>query len=170
MRSPSTSTDTRHKIRACQTRDGRGSRRSVRCFYGSLSGLLSCLLWQTDLDFGVPMRRRTCPGELCTISGLHGQAQLVLAKGDNPALALISTAAETLFGILLIAGLKTRITALLSGVLLAMFALSMTIALGVKAPLNLSVFSAAAGALLLATYTDFRYSMDELLRRSTPAA
>jgi uncharacterized membrane protein YphA (DoxX/SURF4 family) len=86
---------------------------------------------------------------------------LVLAKGDNPALALISTAAETLFGILLIAGLKTRITALLSGALLAMFALSMTMALGVKAPLNLSVFSAASGALLLATYTDFPYSTDE---------
>jgi uncharacterized membrane protein YphA (DoxX/SURF4 family) len=54
-------------------------------------------------------------GKLCTICGLHGQAQLVFAEGDNPALALISTAAETLFGILLFAGLKTRITALLSG-------------------------------------------------------
>jgi hypothetical protein len=48
-----------------------------------------------------------------------------------------------------------------------MFALSMTMALGVKAPLNLSVFSAASGALLLATYTDFPYSTDELLQRST---
>ena len=93
-----------------------------------------------------------------------------LPRATIPALALISTAAETLFGVLLIAGWKTRITALLSGVLLALFALSMTIALGVKAPLNFSVFSAAAGALHLATYTHFPYSMEELLRRSTPAA
>jgi hypothetical protein len=70
-----------------------------------------------------------------------------LPRATIAALALIATAAETLFGILLIAGWKTRITALLSGVLLAMFALSMTMALGIKAPLNLSVFSAAGGAL-----------------------
>src|SRR5215470_7229101 len=51
-----------------------------------------------------------------------------------PALANITTAAETLFGILLVLGWKTRIAALLSGVLLTIFALAMTIALGVKAP------------------------------------
>jgi len=83
-----------------------------------------------------------------------------------PALANISTAAETVFGILLVVGWKTRITALLSGVLLAIFALAMTMALGIKAPLNLSVFSAAGGALLLGTFTTFPYSLDELLRRN----
>jgi uncharacterized membrane protein YphA (DoxX/SURF4 family) len=82
-----------------------------------------------------------------------------------PTLAIISTAAETLFGLLLVLGWKTRITALLSGVLLIVFALTMTIALGVKAPLDASVFSAAGGALLLATSTDFPLSLDELLRR-----
>src|SRR5215831_19787079 len=80
-----------------------------------------------------------------------------------PALAIVTTAAETLLGFLLVLGWKTRITALLSGVLLAIFALAMTIALGVKAPLNLSVFSAAGGALLLGTYTNFPCSLDELL-------
>src|SRR5215471_11597582 len=53
-----------------------------------------------------------------------------------PVLATIATAAETLFGLLLVLGWKTRITALLSGVLLITFALTMTMALGVKAPLN----------------------------------
>jgi len=38
--------------------------------------------------------------------------------------------------------------------------------LGVKAPLNLSVFSASGGALLLATCLDFPFSLDELLRRN----
>jgi uncharacterized membrane protein YphA (DoxX/SURF4 family) len=53
-----------------------------------------------------------------------------------PALALISTAAETILGLLLVLGWKTRITALLSGVLLTAFAVTMTMALGVKAPLK----------------------------------
>jgi uncharacterized membrane protein YphA (DoxX/SURF4 family) len=80
------------------------------------------------------------------------------------ALAVISTFAETLFGLLLVFGWQTRITALLSGILLLTFALAMTIALGVEAPLSLSVFSAAGGALLLATCTNYPFSLDELLR------
>ena len=66
-----------------------------------------------------------------------------------PALAILATAAETLFGLLLVFGWKTRIIALLTGIMLSIFALTMTIALGVKAPPNLSVFSAAGGAQLL---------------------
>ena len=83
-----------------------------------------------------------------------------------PALAMIATAAETIFGLLLVLGWKTRITALLSGVLLTAFALTMTMALGVKAPLDLSVFSAAGGALLLGAYAQFPFSVDEFLRRN----
>ncbi len=83
-----------------------------------------------------------------------------------PALAIIATAAETLFGLLLVLGWKTRITALLSGVLLTTFALTMTMALGVKAPLNFSVFSAAGGALLLGVCANFPFSLDELLQRN----
>jgi uncharacterized membrane protein YphA (DoxX/SURF4 family) len=83
-----------------------------------------------------------------------------------PALAMISTVAETVFGLFLVLGWKTRITALLSGVLLTTFALAMTVALGVQAPLNFSVFSAAAGALLLATCAEFPFSVDEFLRRN----
>jgi len=46
-----------------------------------------------------------------------------------------------------------------------MFAVAMALALGVKAPLNASVFSAAGGALLLATCTKFPFSLDDLLHR-----
>jgi hypothetical protein len=83
-----------------------------------------------------------------------------------PGLAVVATAAETLFGILLVLGWKTRTTALLSGVLLATFALTMTMALGVKAPLDLSVFSAAGGALLLGAFANFPRSLDEFLREN----
>ncbi len=92
-----------------------------------------------------------------------------LPAATIPALAIISTAAETLFGVLLVLGWKTRITALLSGVLITMFALTMTVALGVKAPLDASVFSAAGGALLLATSANFPFSLDELVRRKKQA-
>jgi uncharacterized membrane protein YphA (DoxX/SURF4 family) len=81
-----------------------------------------------------------------------------------PAVALIATAAEALFGLLLVLGWKTRVTAFLSGVLLTAFALTMTVALGAKAPLNFSVFSAAGGAFLLATSSEFPFSLDHLLR------
>jgi uncharacterized membrane protein YphA (DoxX/SURF4 family) len=78
----------------------------------------------------------------------------------TPTLAMIATAAETLFGVLLVRDWKTRFTAILSGLLLSAFALTMTIALGVKAPLNFSVFSAAGGAFLLATCAEFPFSLD----------
>lgn len=89
-----------------------------------------------------------------------------LPASTIPALSNMSTAAETLLGILLVVGWRTRITARLSGVLLSIFAVAMTLALGVKAPLNFSVFSAAGGALLLGACTHFPYSLDELLRRN----
>ena len=92
-----------------------------------------------------------------------------LPAATIPALAIISSAAEIVFGLLLVLGWKTRTIALLSGVLLTTFALAMTMALGVKAPLDLSVFSAAGGALLLATSANFPFSFDELVRRSKQA-
>ena len=92
-----------------------------------------------------------------------------LPAATIPALAIIATAAEILFGLLLVLGWKTRTIALLSGVLLTTFALTMTMALGVKAPLDSSVFSAAGGALLLATSANFPFSLDELVRRNKQA-
>jgi uncharacterized membrane protein YphA (DoxX/SURF4 family) len=83
-----------------------------------------------------------------------------------PALVIIATAAENIFGLLLVLGWKTRITALLSGVPLTTFAVTITMALGVKAPLNFSVFSAAGGALLLGVCANFPFSLDELLQRN----
>ena len=92
-----------------------------------------------------------------------------LPAATIPALAIIATAAEILFGLLLVLGWKTRTIALLSGVLLTTFAVAMTIALGVKAPLDLSVFSAAGGSLLLATSANFPLSLDEWVRRNKKA-
>ena len=62
----------------------------------------------------------------------------------------ISTVAEIVLGIALLAGVRARLAALASGVLLLTFAIAMTTALGPEAPLSYSVWTAAAGAFLLA--------------------
>jgi uncharacterized membrane protein YphA (DoxX/SURF4 family) len=103
-------------------------------------------------------------GNYARFVGYVAKLNWFLPAAMIPALSIIVTAAEALFGLLLIVGWKTRITALLSGALLTSFALAMTAALGVKAPLDFSVFSAAGGALLLGACADFPFSLDELLR------
>ena len=67
-----------------------------------------------------------------------------------PVLAWTATLAETMLALGLLVGWRLRWFALASGLLLLSFALTMTIALGVKTPLDFSVFVAAAGAFLLA--------------------
>jgi len=65
-------------------------------------------------------------------------------------LAWVSTLAEFVLGLWLIAGVYLKTAAALSAALLLLFALSMTLASGIKAPLDASVFAAAAAAMLLA--------------------
>ncbi|MEK6280376.1 MAG: DoxX family membrane protein [Acidobacteriota bacterium] len=73
-----------------------------------------------------------------------------------PFLAWAATVAELIFGISLILGLRLRWTALCSALLLAMFGTAMATSFGIKSPLDYSVFSASAGALLLALYQNRR--------------
>ena len=65
-------------------------------------------------------------------------------------LAWAATVAEVVLGIGLLIGWQLRWFALAAGLLLLSFAITMTLALGVKAPLDFSVFTAAGGAFLLA--------------------
>ncbi len=69
-----------------------------------------------------------------------------------PFLAWAATIAELSLGTLLILGLWTRWLAFSAAALLFLFAISMAISFGLKSPLDYSVFSASAGALLLALY------------------
>ena len=82
-----------------------------------------------------------------------------------PALGVVATFAEILFGLLLLVGWHTRATALLSALLLLAFGVTMTFALGVKAPLNYAVFTGVGAALVLANCKSFPFSVDELLLR-----
>jgi uncharacterized membrane protein YphA (DoxX/SURF4 family) len=67
-----------------------------------------------------------------------------------PFLAWAATVAELGLGIALLAGVRLRLAALASAVLLALFGAAMAISFGIKSPLDYSVFSASASALLLA--------------------
>ena len=80
--------------------------------------------------------------------------------------AWAATVAETLFGILLIAGFRIRLTSVLSGLLLLLFALGMATGLGIKTPFDYSVFSAASAAFLLALWEPDRFTLDKLLNGS----
>jgi putative oxidoreductase len=70
-----------------------------------------------------------------------------LAQG----LAILATAVELALGVGLLLGVARRPVAWATAGLLALFAVAMTLSFGVKAPLNYSVFAAAAAALLLGT-------------------
>ena len=67
-----------------------------------------------------------------------------------PFLAWAATIAETFLGITLLLGIWARFVALVAAGLLALFGTAMAISFGIKSPLDYSVFSASAGALLLA--------------------
>ena len=69
-----------------------------------------------------------------------------------PFLAWSATAAELVLGIALILGVWLRWAAFGSAVLLAFFGITMAISFGIKSPLDYSVFSASATAVLLALY------------------
>ncbi|MGJ5814393.1 DoxX family membrane protein [Paludibaculum fermentans] len=63
-----------------------------------------------------------------------------------------ATLAELVLGIALILGLWPRWVALASALLLVLFGIAMAISFGIKSPLDYSVFSASAAAVLLAIH------------------
>src|SRR5215469_16624573 len=94
-----------------------------------------------------------------------GQLNWFLPKGTITTLAIVATCAETILAVLLLLGWQTRTAALLSGVLLLLFAVTMAAALGIKAPLDFSVFSASGGAFLLAGIAEYPFSVDQLRKK-----
>lgn len=79
--------------------------------------------------------------------------------------AYAATTLEIVFGLLLIIGFKTRSAAIFTGLLLLVFALSMTVSLGIKSTLDYSVWVGSAGAFLLACQDKFSYSTDQVLKK-----
>ncbi|SFW74195.1 hypothetical protein SAMN02927921_03868 [Sinomicrobium oceani] len=81
-----------------------------------------------------------------------------------PAIGGITTGAEIVFAVCLILGFKTELFARLSGILLLVFALSMTLSTGIKGAFDYSVFSASAGAFALSLMKEKYGELDSLVR------
>ncbi|MCL1680900.1 DoxX family protein [Elizabethkingia miricola] len=82
-----------------------------------------------------------------------------------PSLAVLSTIAESSIGILLLIGYRVRKTALFAAVLTVLFGIAMSISFGCKEALDYSVFVFSAGAFLLSTFSNYIWSVDQLLHQ-----
>ena len=79
-----------------------------------------------------------------------------------PAVGWGATIAEIALGAALILGYRLRPAALMSGILLLIFAVSMVINTGLKSPLDYSVFTASAAAFFLYVHAKDSFSLDSL--------
>lgn len=95
-------------------------------------------------------------GNFATFTKYTAEVNSFMPSFTIPFLAWTATIAETALGIALILGLFMRWAALGTAILLALFGVAMAISLGVKSPMDYSVFSASAAALLLAFYPSAR--------------
>jgi len=92
-------------------------------------------------------------GNFANFTRYTAQVNSFLPESIAPFLAWTATTAELSLGSALILGLWPRWVALGSSLLLFLFGTAMAISFGIKEPLDYSVFSASAAALLLALHT-----------------
>ncbi len=104
--------------------------------------------------FGLYTGRNVGYGNFAGFVEYTAKVNSFMPASTIPFLAWAATAAELSLGILLIIGLWPRWVALASALLLVLFGTAMAISFGIKSPLDYSVFSASAGAVLLALYSD----------------
>jgi len=101
--------------------------------------------------WGQPGSRGVSWGDMAHFYDYTAEVNAFLPSTLIPAVAWLATIAETGLGFALLSGVCRRPVALATGVLLTLFALAMSISLGVHSALAYSVPTAAAAALLLAT-------------------
>lgn len=119
------------------------ARRYARLALGAafLSGIASRFgLYGADVGYG----------NFANFTKYTAEVNRFMPAATIPFLAWAATALELGLGVLLVAGLWPRRVALASAVLLLAFGVAMAISFGIKEPLDYSVFSASAAALLLA--------------------
>lgn len=88
-------------------------------------------------------------GNMASFTAYTGVLLPWVPNGLLPVFAWAATVAEIVLGVSLLVGFQKRLTALLSGILLLVFAFSMIFFVSIKAPFDYSVFAAAACAFLL---------------------
>ena len=80
-------------------------------------------------------------------------------------MAILATVLEVILAILLIVGYKIKASAIASGGLLVIFALTMTVAFGIKSTFTYSVWIGASACFLLATIETYSYSIDQYIKQ-----
>lgn len=100
--------------------------------------------------FGLWGKHSSSWGNFSNFTHYTGHVLSFMPSASIPFFAWAATVLEIFFGVTLIVGLWLRWTAYGSALLLLLFGIAMAVSLGIKQPLNFSVFSASAGALLIA--------------------
>lgn len=112
------------------------------------AGFLSAVADRVGL-WGMPGTPGVAWGDWSHFLTYTGKLNWFLPTSLIPMVGTVATLAETVLAFLLLVGAWPRYTALASGALLLLFALAMTFALGIKAPLGYSVFVGATAAFYL---------------------
>ena len=120
--------------------------------------------------WGAPGTPNVSWGDFAHFLRYAAQLNAFLPPALIPLVGWLATVLEALLGLALVLGVQTRLAALASAVLLGLFALAMTASMGVKSALTYSVFSASAGALLLATSSIYPWTLDALLKHARQGA
>ncbi|MFZ0882251.1 MAG: DoxX family protein [Candidatus Acidiferrales bacterium] len=102
--------------------------------------------------FGLYSGRNVGYGNFAGFVAYTAKVNSFMPASTIPFLAWAATAAEFTLGVALILGVWPRWVALESALLLVLFGTAMAISFGIKSPLDYSVFSASAAAVLLALY------------------
>ena len=102
--------------------------------------------------FGLYWGRNVGYGNFAGFEKYTEQVNSFMPASTIPFLAWAATAGEFFFGVALVLGLWTRWAALGSALLLVLFGVAMAISFGIKSPLDYSVFSASAAALMIFVY------------------
>lgn len=113
------------------------------------AGFLSAVADRFGL-WGPPGSPLAAWGDFAAFTAYTGKLLFFVPPSLVPPFAWAATIAESVLGVLLILGIRPRETGLAAAALLLSFALAMTLALGIKKPLDYSVFAAAGAALLTA--------------------
>jgi len=110
--------------------------------------------------WGAPGQPGVAWGNWDNFAAYTHQLNFFLGEQLSNLLAVAATILETLLGLLLILGYRTKLAAWGAGFLLICFALGMTLALGIKAPFDYSVWVGAGACFLLASQNRYPFSLD----------
>ncbi|RKE52319.1 DoxX family membrane protein [Sphingobacterium detergens] len=115
--------------------------------------------------WGAPGTANASWGNWANFVAYSNQLNFFAPAAMGNVLAIGATILEVIFALLLLIGYRTRLAALLSGSLLTIFALMMTLSFGIKVTFNYSVWVGASACFLLGSYRNFALSVDTYLER-----